>query len=148
MKSKRPTAIIFLGLLALLLFGCGKKHMLDGPGMVNDQPWRGFTLTCAGEDNTYDFRFTLQQGDFAFLLTGQCRDGNGTLLVLEESAELSADDLQFLRRLRLQDLPEADGTQDITLVMVWMDGKEQERELSKETAMEIYERFLPYFENH
>ena len=71
--------------------------------------------------------------------------------MLEEAVELSTADLQYLRDLRFQDLPEPDSTQDapeVTLVMVWIDGKEQEKELSKETTMEIYERFLPYFTNN
>ena len=151
MKNKISTTFIFLAVFTLLLFGCGKKHVLDGPGMINDRPWRGFTLTYADGDSAYDFHFSVQQGDFALLLTGQCRDVAGELLVLEEGVELSVDDLQYLRDLQLQDLPEPDsthGTPEIVLVMVWMDGNEQERELSKETAMEIYERFLPYFTNN
>lgn len=150
MNNKISTTFIFLAVFALL-FGCGKKHVQDGPGMVNDRPWRGFTLTYADGDSAYDFRFSVQQGDFALLLTGQCRDAAGELLVLEEAVELSTADLQYLRDLRFQDLPEPDSTQDapeVTLVMVWIDGKEQEKELSKETTMEIYERFLPYFTNN
>ena len=55
--------------------------------------------------------------------------------MLEETVELSTADLQYLRDLRFQDLPEPDSTQDapeVTLVMVWIDGKEQEKEHNKE----------------
>lgn len=131
-KKKGP-----LGAWVSALFGGRKKHILDGPGMINDQPWNGFTLSDA------DFRFSVRQSDFTFLLTGQCRGAAGEALELTEGAELSAEDLQFLRELALGELPDAAET---VLSLTFPDGKERKKALPGDLSMQIYQRFLPYFQ--
>ena len=159
MKKKKLAVFALLTAFALSLFGCRDRHILDGPGMVNDQPWRGFTLTRTDSFSQYNFWFTVQQGDFAFLLTGQCRDAEGELYTEEEGIELSAEDLQYLRELWLGDLPDATSdtgddaafpldAPEVNLVLTWMDGSEQEKVLPQEISIEIYERFLHYFINY
>lgn len=147
-----------LTLFSLSLFGCGKKHVLDGPGMVNDQPWKSFTLSRTDSESQYNFWFTVEQGDFAFLLTGECRGENGEMYAIENGVELSTKDLQYLRDLHLHELSdviEGENTEDllildapmISLMLTFMDGNTQEKNLSAETSFEIYKRLLPYFEN-
>ena len=93
MKYKWLTAAVFLIVLAAVLLGCKKPQVLDGPGMINNQPWKGFTLSHT-DGTRYYFRFVVKESDFGFLLTGECRDENGDLHVLEEGVELSADNLE------------------------------------------------------
>ena len=144
--------------MLLSLFGCGKKHILDGPGMVNDQPWKAFTLSRSDAYAQYNFWFTVEQGDFDFLLTGECRDEDGETYTIEEGVALSAEDLRYLRDLWLGDLPnptpeEEDGpilldAPEITLLLTWRDGSEEEKVFSADTSIDIYEKFLPYFKNN
>lgn len=146
MKYKRWAVFALFTTLALSLFGC-KRQILDGPGMVNDQPWKAFTLSHT--DSQYNFMFTVEQGDFAFLLTGQYRNADGEPYTIKEGIEISAEDLQYLRDLWLGDLPNAepqeDDGQNVTLVLTGMDGKAQEKALPQDISIQIYQRFLPYF---
>lgn len=158
MKCRRLAVLTLLALFSFSLFGCGKKHVLDGPGMVNDQPWKAFTLSRSDSESQYNFWFTVEQGDFAFLLTGECRGEDGEMYAIENGVELSTKDLQYLRDLHLHDLSdviEDDAVDDlmildapmISLVLTFRDGNEQEKNLSADTSIEIYQRLLPYFEN-
>lgn len=158
MKKKRwMTGVIILA-FTLMVCGC-KKHVLDGPGMVNNQPWKAFTLSRSDSYSQYNFWFTVQQGDFSFLLTGECRDEDGEMYTIDDGVELSSEDLQFLRDLWLGELPDAvpgdDGDEliildapTITLVLTWMDNTEQEKVLSHDISIQIYQRFLPYFKHN
>ena len=159
MNNKRWVVTVVCIAMLLSLFGCSKKHILDGPGMVNDQPWRAFTLSRSDAYAQYNFWFTVEQGDFAFLLTGECRDEDGNAYTIAEGVELSAEDLRYLRDLWLGDLPdEVPGGEDdelivldapeVTLVLTFMDHKEQKKSLPLDTSIEIYQRFLPYFKNN
>ena len=158
MKIKRWTVVLLIASVFLSLFGCGKKHILDGPGMVNDQPWKAFTLSRSDSYSQYNFWFTVEQGNFAFLLTGECRDEDGELYTIEEAVELSTEDLQFLRGLKLADLPDAIDFEDeelllldaptIRLTVTFMDDQSVEKSLPQATSIEMYKRFLPYFINN
>lgn len=149
---------MLLVLFTLPFFGCDKKHILDGPGMVNDQPWKAFTLSRTDSYSQYNFWFTVEQGDFAFLLSGECQGDDGERYCLEEGVELSSEDLQYLRNLRLHELADVIPTNvddelmildspEISLVLTFMDGNSQEKALSSDSSIQIYKRFLPYFEN-
>ena len=158
MKCRRLAVLTLLALFSFSLFGCGKKHVLDGPGMVNDQPWKAFTLSRSDSESQYNFWFTVEQSDFSFLLTGECRDENGEIYNIENGVELSTKDLQYLRDLHLHDLSdviEDDAVDDlmildapmISLLLTFRDGTTQEKHLSEDTSLDIYQRLLPYFEN-
>lgn len=126
--------------------------------MVNDQPWKAFTLSRTDSYSQYNFWFTVEQGDFAFLLSGECQGDDGERYCLEEGVELSSEDLQYLRNLRLHELADVIPTNvddelmildspEISLVLTFMDGNSQEKALSSDSSIQIYKRFLPYFEN-
>ena len=137
----------------LTLFGCAKP--VDGPGMVNDRPWREFTLTRSDSFAQYNFWFTVQYTETGYLLTGQCRDEDGNEYILENGEPLSEEDGQYLRALWLGDLPVASADEDddlilldaptVRLVLTMIDGTQMEKCLSDDTSIEIYYRFLPYF---
>ena len=135
----------------LTLFGCAKP--VDGPGMVNDRPWREFTLTRSDSFAQYNFWFTVRDTETGYLLTGQCRDEQGNEYVLESGVLLSEEDGQYLRELWLGELPDASAEDDdlilldaptVRLLLTVLDGTQQEKWLSDETSIEIYHRFLPY----
>lgn len=158
MKHKKWAAVALVATLTLSLFGCSKRHMLDGPGMVNDQPWKAFSLSRTDSYSQNNFWFCVEQGDFAFLLTGECQDDSGELYIIEEGVELSTEDLQFLRDLNLADLPDAIDFEDeelllldaptIRLTVTFMDDQSVEKSLPQATSIEMYRRFLPYFINN
>ena len=90
---------------------------------------------------------------------GECRDEVGNEYCMERGVPLSAEDAQYLRDLWLGDLPdEVPGGEDdelivldapeVTLVLTFMDHKEQKKSLPLDTSIEIYQRFLPYFKNN
>ena len=82
MKIKRWMVVLLFTFFLMNLFGCGKKHVLDGPGMLNDQPWRAFTVSRS-DSSQYNFWFEVQKNELGFLLTGECRDEDGEMYVLQ-----------------------------------------------------------------
>ena len=150
MKKRRGLAAVAACLLTLV--GCTKP--LDGPGMVNDRPWREFTLTRSDSFAQYNFWFTVQVTETGYLLTGQCRDEDGNEYVQESGVPLSEGDGQYLRALWLGELPDAAAQEDddlilldaptVRLFLTGLDGTQQEKCLSDDISIEIYHRFLPY----
>ena len=135
----------------LTLVGCTKP--LDGPGMVNDRPWREFTLTRSDSFAQYNFWFTVQVTETGYLLTGQCRDEDGNEYVQESGVLLTEGDGQYLRALWMGELPDAVAEDDdlilldapiVRLFLTMKDGTQQEKCLSDDISIEIYHRFLPY----
>ena len=74
---------------------------------------------------------------------------------------LSAKEIQYLRTLNLGDLPDAnpaspDELDDIlildaptiTLYVIYLDGTVQEKAMQEDFSIELYKRFLPYFEKY
>ena len=161
MKIKKWTVVLLFASFLLSLFGCGKGQIQDGPGMVNDQPWCGFSLSRSDSYAQYNFWFEVQKDELGWLLTGECRDEDGDMFSLEaeDGIVLSTEDLQYLRGLWLGDLPDvASGEDDdepflldaptITFVLTWLDGNQQEKVLPDDLSFDIYLRFLPYFQRN
>lgn len=156
MRKKWNVLAVCAGFL-LSLFGCAKPQILDGPRMVNDRPWREFTLSRTDSYAQYNFWFTVQDAKSEYLLTGECRDESGNAYCMESDVSLSEEDAQYLRELYLAELPDVqpDGDDDlilldapeITLVLTWNDGTKTEKALPGKTSIELYPRFLPYFKN-
>ena len=154
MRKKWNVLAVCAGFV-LSLFGCAKPQILDGPGMVNDRPWREFTLSRTDSYAQYNFWFTVQDAKSEYLLTSECRDEVGNEYCMERGVPLSAEDAQYLRDLWLGEQPDVqpDGDEDlilldapdVRLVLTWRDGTQQEKYLPEETSIEIYNRFLPYF---
>ena len=151
MKKRNCLAAVAACLMAL--FGCTKP--VDGPGMVNDRPWREFTLSRSDSYAQYNFWFTVRDKETGYLLTGECRDGSGNEYAMETGVLLSEADGQYLRCLWLGEQPDVQtegeddlillDAPDVRLVLTWRDGTQQEKYIPEETSIEIYERFLPYF---
>lgn len=149
---KKWSALAAVAACLLTLVGCTKP--LDGPGMVNDRPWREFTLTRSDSFAQYNFWFTVQVTETGYLLTGRCRDEDGNEYVQESGVPLSEGDGQYLRALWLGELPDAAAQEEddlilldaptVRLFLTGLDGTQQEKCLSDDISIEIYHRFLPY----
>jgi hypothetical protein len=142
------------------LFGCGRKHIQDGPGMINDLNWKAFTLARSDSFAQYNFSFTVEKSGSDYLLTGDCRDEEGNEYCVEEGIRLSARDIPYLRSLNLGNLPDvAPAAPDegeelilldaptITLFVTDPDGTVREKAMANDFSIDFYERFLPYFIN-
>jgi hypothetical protein len=142
------------------LFGCGRKHIQDGPGMINDLNWKAFTLSRSDSFAQYNFTFTVEKSEGNYLLTGECRDQEGNEYCVEEGISLSGKDIQYLRTLNLGNLPDIipaspDETDDltvldaptITLFVTFPDGEFLEKAMTNDFSIQFYERFLRYFIN-
>lgn len=57
MKCRRLAVLTLLALFSL--FGCGKKHILDGPGMER-QVWREFTISQISDVYEQNFSYTVK----------------------------------------------------------------------------------------
>lgn len=68
-KMKIPAVLATCAACVLSLFGCGKEHILDGPGMVNDLTWTEFTVTRSDSYAQYNFWFTVEYRESGFFLT-------------------------------------------------------------------------------
>lgn len=147
----------------LSLFGCWNKKknpfILDGPGMVNVPEFKKLDVSRSDSYAQYNFSFTLEESDFSFFLSGECRDENGTIYELETgSCELSHEDYQYFRHLKLDSLPDAVSTEepeeiilDAPMCSMWLtysDGITHEKSIDTDLTLSFYNRLLPYFIKH
>lgn len=146
--------------LILSLFGCGKekRFMLDGPGMEYQSPWTAFTLSRTDSSTRYYFWFTVTDNDDHALVTGECSDEEGNSYIEETGLEISAEDLWQLRWMDFEQLPEEEpwpedpelstDMTNITLTLTLLDGTVEQKNISSDLSIEIYELLLPYLKNN
>ena len=154
---------LFVGTAACIFsfFGCRNKRILDGPGMINDLNWKAFTVARSDSYAQHNFSFTVERTENGYLLTGECRGEYGDEYDVEEGMLLPTREIQYLRTLNLGDLPDAnpaspDELDDIlildaptiTLHVIYLDGTVQEKAMQEDFSIELYKRFLPYFEKY
>ena len=154
---------LFVGTAACIFsfFGCRNKRILDGPGMINDLNWKAFTVSRSDSYAQHNFSFTVERTENGYLLTGECRGEYGDEYDVEEGMLLPTREIQYLRTLNLGDLPDAnpaspDELDDIlildaptiTLHVIYLDGTVQEKVMQEDFSIELYKRFLPYFEKY
>ena len=143
----------------LSLFGCGKKEpqMLDGPGMEYVPNWTEFTLSRSDSYAQYNFSFTVTDTDSDPLVSGTCRDEDGNEYDVPTGIVLTGDTIWTLRRMNLEQLPDAVGTKDdqtmldgsnITCSLTQEDGTVTYKQVSTELSYDIYQLLLPHFMNH
>ena len=152
--KKTIRCMVFAMFMAWLLtfLGCAKEktHMLDGPDMEYQSPWRAFTLSRADSNTQYSFWFTVSDDGDQCLLTGECRDENGNSYIEKDGIEISAEDVWQLRWMHLDQLPDEEelptDMATITLSLTLSDGTVVKKSASGNLSMEIYQLLLPYFE--
>lgn len=145
--------------LLLSLFGCGKKDgfILDGPGMVNVAEWKKLDLSRSDSYAQHNFYFTLEQSDFSYFVSGECRDEEGTIYELESGVcELSHIDYMYFKDMQLDLLENVNTSSteseaelldasDYRLTLTYSDGVSYEKAMDINLTIEFYERLLPYF---
>lgn len=160
MKLKRLAVMVMLLAWLCALFGCNKdKYILDGPGMVNDHPWQSFTVSRSDSYAQHNFWFTVEYRGTSHILTGECRTEDGDQISIEDGVTLSKEDDKYLVNLWLASLPDVEpdkgdiddepiplDSPDYYLTLTMMDDTTTEKAVTGDLTLELYERFLPYFE--
>lgn len=138
----------------LTLLGCGreKPFMVDGPDMEYQSPWTAFTLSRTDSNTQYQFWFTVtDDGEYA-LVTGECSDDEGNSFMEKNGIEISTEDLWQLRWMDFDQLPEnmeqPTDMPNITLTLTLSDGTVEQKIVSSDLSMKIYELLLPYLKNN
>ena len=160
MKIKRLAVAVLCVSLILSLFGCGKEKgfMLDGPDMEYHSPWTAFTLSRTDSSTQYQFWFTVTDDGEHALVTGECSDEEGNSYIEETGIEISAEDLWQLRWMDFDQLPEEEPWPEdlelptdmasITLTLTLSDGTVEQKNISSDLSIEIYELLLHYLKNN
>ena len=145
------------------LFGCRNKKknpfILDGPGMVNVPEFKRLDISRSDSYAQYNFSFTLEESDFSFFVSGECRDENGTIYNLESGVcELSHEDYQYFRYLKLDSLSDVKKAEvseeiildapDCSMQLTYSDGITREKSVDTDLTLNFYNRLLPYFVKH
>ena len=91
------------------------------------------------------------------MVIGECYDEEGNFYEEEIGIVLSAEDLWQLRWMNLDQLPDAQQWDEdlerpmdmagITLTLTLSDGTVEQKNLSSDQSMEIYQLLLPYLKN-
>ena len=150
-KSRWVAAMCAACLLTLL--GCEKQKpfMVDGPDMEYQSPWTAFTLSRTDSNTQYQFWFTVTDTDDYALVTGECSDDEGNSYIEKTGIEISAEDLWQLRWMDFDQLPEnkeqPTDMPNITLTLTLSDGTVEQKIVSSDLSMKIYELLLPYLKN-
>lgn len=137
----------------LTLLGCEKQKpfMVDGPDMEYQSPWTAFTLSRTDSNTQYQFWFTVTDTDDYALVTGECSDDEGNSYIEKTGIEISAEDLWQLRWMDFDQLPEnkeqPTDMPNITLTLTLSDGTVEQKIVSSDLSMKIYELLLPYLKN-
>ena len=164
MNRWKRWVVVMMCISALFsLFGCkNKKHnpfILDGPGMVNVPAFKKLDISRSDSYAQHNFSFTLEESDFSFFVSGECRDENGTIYKLEPgSCELSHEDFEYFRYLKLDALPDVVSTEepeeiilDAPVYGMWLtysDGITHKKSIDTDLTLNFYNRLLPYFIRH
>jgi len=145
------------------LFGCRNKKknpfILDGPGMVNVAEFKKLDISRSDSYAQYNFWFTLEESDFSFFVSGECRDENGTIYNLESGVcELSHEDYEYFRYLKLDSLSDVKKTEEpeeiildapvYSMQLTYSDGITHEKAIYTDLTLDFYDRLLPYFVKH
>ena len=164
MKQIKNWMVIVMCISALFsLFGCEefkKRHILDGPGMVNVAKWESFSISQSHNCADYNFEFTVTHNEFEdYYVMGTCRDDEGNIYEeYENGIAITYETVSQLRALELDELADVkkdqeaqeddlfvlDGT-TVTLVLTYLDGKVVEKAVSNDLAYQIYNYLSSYF---
>lgn len=144
----------------LSFFGC-KKHILDGPGMVNKAKWNSFTLSRSSSYAQYNYSFTVKDSDDGAFVTGCCRDEDGNIYENENGISVPNKIMEKLRELgldELEDVPESTPMESddielpvpldmdyVDLSVVYYTDLVIEKAVTTEISIEIYDILLPLF---
>ena len=75
--------------VVVTLVGCGKAHIVDGPGMINPASWDCFTVSRSDSYAQHNFYITVEERNGSLYVTGEVRGEDGTIYTDEEGIRLS-----------------------------------------------------------
>lgn len=152
--------LVFCCCAIFALWGC-KHHMDDGPGMEYTPGWSEFEISRTDRFAQYNFFFRVIDGEQPSMI-GECVSENGENYSEENGIKLSDETMWALYRLNLGQLetfsPEesAEVLEDeeaqtimndsaISLSIMLPDGTVEEKRISSDLSLRIYEILFPYF---
>lgn len=141
MKCRRLAVITLLALFLSSLFGCGEKHILDGPGMER-RLWSAFTISRCNEKFEPFYSYTVkydQVADEAYLYEGQDE---------ENSIQLRRETVSALHNLNLMMLPDEGAVTGNFLGLTLTDsqGEKYPKSISGAMENEILQLLSPYLD--
>ena len=138
-----------------------KKHILDGPEMVNKPKWNKLDVSCSHSYAQYNFGFDVVDNGTNMLAFGECRDEEGTIYESREGIVLSSKMSFALRELKLDELDDVKPCTDpeileavildepsYSLKLTFFKDLQIEKSVSDETVIQIYKILLPCFKKH
>lgn len=128
---------------------------LDEPDI---SPWTEFSLSSSESNTLYCFWFTVKATEELCLVTGACQDTDGHSYEEDAGIPIEEETLQVLRDMVLERLPDEEPWPEdlempldagsITLTLTLENGTVVKKNASGDLSLEIYDLFLPYFQNN
>ena len=156
-NTKRLAVIVLCVSFWASLFGCGKRHILDGPGMINPASWDSFTVSRSDSYAQHNFYINLEQRNEGLFVTGEVRGEDGTIYADEEGIRLSRKAENRIRSLEPALLPdcrqvpqggeEALDLSIIQITVICTDGRILKKTDKDDFSIRVYQIVLPCFEN-
>lgn len=106
MRTKRWTVVMLCASFLMNLFGCGKRHIQDGPGMINPASWDSLTVSRSDSYAQHNFYIKIEACNEGLFVTGELRGDDGTLYIDEEGILLSRKDADRIYALNPALLPD------------------------------------------
>ena len=153
--------------VVVTLVGCGKAHIVDGPGMINPASWDSFTVSRSDSYAQNNFYITIDVRNEGLFVMGEIRGKDGTIYNDEEGIPLPKKAANMIYDLDPAMLPdcqsnstEMDTGEDgffeepialdissVNIEVVYTDGRIVEKVDKDDFSMKVYEIVMPYFEN-
>ena len=158
MRINRWVAVILLMSFILSLFGCGKKVIRDGPGMINPASWDLFTVSRSDSYAQHNFDITVEQRNEGLFVSGEVRGEDGTIYTDEEGILLPkevADRIFALEPALLPDISKSQVDDEdlmvldqsfISIEVVYTDGRKLGKVDENDFSIMVYEIVVECFE--
>ena len=158
MKVKRWAVVIMAASFLLNLFGCGKKVIRDGPGMINPASWDSFTVSRSDSYAQHNFYIEVVQRNEGLFVTGEVRGEDGTIYTDEAGIQLSPKEAERILDLEPALLPDCRRSQTddedllvldqsfVSIEVICTDGRRLEKVDENDFSIRVYEIVVECFE--
>ena len=159
------TFLTVLGCVAMcaavivVLSGCCKDHLVDGPGMINPASWDSFSVSRSDSYAQHIFYIQVEVRNEGLFVTGEVRGDDGSIYEETEGILLSDEEADALYALKPAQLPDCvpnsgdplDGVEilDAPLVSIEVlctDGRTLEKVDEDDFSLKVYQIVLPCFQ--
>ena len=141
------------------LSGCGKAHLVDGPGMINPASWDSLSVSRSDSYAQYNFYIQVDARNEGLFVTGEVRGDDGTLYAETEGILLSEGEAEALYALQPALLPDCqpdsgdtlDGVEVLDAPSVFIevkctDGRILDKVDKDDFSIDVYRIVLPCFQ--